>query len=412
MRSFATPPTLVSMHRFNPQSVTAMCKTCAIRRHQPALALLGALALAAFALLTASAPAATTNATATLTSGNLSISQALTAGAFAGTLSGAAQSLSATPAAGGTAFGGFQIRDARGSGVGWSVTASASRLLSGSGHAFALGSLTMPALDVVGEANSSLVPGTLHGAAAIDNSADGSTGGVVMAATSADGQGMGAYDFTNAGPWTLAVPANAFAGTYASIVTTTLATLSLGQSTDSTALFSSDFSSMAGLTPLIGTWAVVNGQLVPTGVGEHRLGFGSTAWTDVSLSVTATLRSGRGYGIYYRDNNRSSLSGYCFQYDPGLGNVFEVRLVTNGVESTHPIAIAPMPPGFAVYGTPHQLSVKVVGDHHVLSVDGARVLDFHEGTYLSGAAGLRSWDANNVGFSSAQVLSGGGTGGP
>ena len=162
MRSFATPPTLVSMHRFNPQSVTAMCKTCAIRRHQPALALLGALALAAFALLTASAPAATTNATATLTSGNLSISQALTAGAFAGTLSGAAQSLSATPAAGGTAFGGFQIRDARGSGVGWSVTASASRLLSGSGHAFALGSLTMPALDVVGEANSSLVPGTLQ----------------------------------------------------------------------------------------------------------------------------------------------------------------------------------------------------------------------------------------------------------
>ena len=104
---------------------------------------------------------------------------------------------------------------------------SAGRLVSGSGQAFALGSLTMPALTVVGEANSSVVPGTLHGAAAIDSSADGSTGGVVMAATSAAGQGMGAYGFTSAAPWTLAVPADAFAGTYSSTVTTTLATQSL-----------------------------------------------------------------------------------------------------------------------------------------------------------------------------------------
>ena len=200
----------------------------AIGRQRPALVLFYALAAAAFALLTGAAFAATTTTSATLTGGNLSISQALTAGAFAGTLSGAAQSLSAAPAAGGTAFGGFQINDARGSGVGWEVTVSASRLVSGdgSGHAFALGSLTMPALDVAGAADSSAVPGTLHGAAAIDNSADGSTGGVVMAACAA-GQGMGAYDFTIAGPWTLAVPANAYAGTYSSTVTTTLATLSL-----------------------------------------------------------------------------------------------------------------------------------------------------------------------------------------
>ena len=41
------------------------------------------------------------------------------------------------------------------------------------------------------------------------------------------GQGMGTYDFMYTAPWTLAVPADAFAGTYTSTVTTTLATLSL-----------------------------------------------------------------------------------------------------------------------------------------------------------------------------------------
>jgi hypothetical protein len=387
-----------------------MCMTCAIRRHQPAWALLGALALAACALLSGAASAAATSTTTTLTGGDLSISQTLTAGAFAGTLSGAAQSLSAAPADGGTAFSGFQISDARGSGVGWNVTVSAGQLVSsdGSGHVFALGSLTMAALVVAGAADSSAVPGTLHGAAAIDNSADGSTGGVVMAATSAFAQGMGTYDFTNVAPWTLAVPAGAYAGTYSSTVTTTLATLGLAPSSASAVLFSTDFSSMAGLTVLLGLWQIENGVLVPVGTGEHRLAFGDTAWTNVQINVNATLSSGRGYGIYFRSDGKTNISGYCFQFDCGWNlpaGSFVVRKVVNGAESS-PIASAPMPAGYAQYGVAHMTSVSADGSHIVCKVDGVTVLDFNNSTFASGCAGLRSWDGNvTVGFMGAQVLS-------
>ena len=144
---------------------------------------MGALAAAATVLLTVTAFATTTTTTttsATLAAGDLGITKPLTAGTFAGSLTGLPQSLAADPSAGGTDFGGFQVRVARGSGVGWSVTASAGRLVNGdgSGHDLALGSLTMPRLAVAKDnASSSAVPGTLHGAAAIDTGADGVTGG-------------------------------------------------------------------------------------------------------------------------------------------------------------------------------------------------------------------------------------------
>jgi type II secretion system protein G len=177
-------------------------------------------------------------------------------------------------------------------------------------------------------------------------------------------------------------------------------------------LFNTDFSSMNGLTQLMGSWSVQNGALVPVGAGEHRLGFGSTAWTDVALTVKAILNGGRGYGIYYRSNNQANVSGYCFQFDPGLGNKFVVRKVTAGAESS-PLATASMPSGFDV-GAEHEIKVRAVGDHHVCYVDGIAVLDFHDSTFLSGAAGLRSWDGNQtVGYISAQVLdNGGGSGDP
>lgn len=375
-------------------------------------AFLVALVATACALLAGAAHAATsgTTSSATLEGGTLSITRALVAGSFTGRLTGAPQTVAADGSGGSTVFGGFQILDSRGTGTGWGVTLSASRFIStdGSGHALPLGSLTAPPLAVAGEAGSSEAPGELSGAAAIDNSADGSTGGVVMAATSAAGQGMGIYDFTLAGgaPWTLAVPAGAYAGTYRSTVTTTLSPMVFGPEAGATLLFSTDFADMSGLTPLMGRWVIENHQLVPIDSGEHRIGFGSTSWSDVAISVTASLKSGRGYGVYYRDNNQANISGYCFQFDPGLGNEFVVRKVTNGSEA-YPMAIADMPAGFDIYNTLHTLTVKVVGDHHMLYVDGAKVLDFHDGTYPTGAAGLRSWDGNKtVGFITVQALDG------
>jgi len=162
---------------------------------------------------------------------------------------------------------------------------------------------------------------------------------------------------------------------------------------------------------LLGLWQIENGVLVPVGAGEHRLAFGDTAWTDVRIDVSATLDSGRGYGIYFRADGKANISGYCFQFDPGWNlpaGSFLVRKVVNGVES-NPIASAPMPAAYAKFGTAHMTTISAVGSHIVCKVDGVTVLDFNNSTFASGCAGLRSWDGNvTVGFMGAQVVSDGG----
>jgi type II secretion system protein G len=179
------------------------------------------------------------------------------------------------------------------------------------------------------------------------------------------------------------------------------------ENTGSSVLFNTDFDSLNGLTSLQGEWAVVNGQLVPTGSGENRVAFGSSDWTDVELNVNATLNKGRGFGVYYRSDGKASISGYCFQYDPGLGNKFVVRKVTRGNESA-PIASFDMPAGFSIYGAQHDIAIKVVGDKHVVTVDGKQVFSFTDATYKSGGAGLRSWDGGSaVSFASAKALGAG-----
>ena len=181
----------------------------------------------------------------------------------------------------------------------------------------------------------------------------------------------------------------------------------LMENTGSSVLFDTDFSSMNGLTPLQGTWKIVNGQLVPPTSGG-RLAFGDNSWTDVQIDVSATLNSGPGYGVYFRSDGKANISGYCFQYDPGLGNKVVVRKVVNGAE-TAPIASAAMPAGYGIYGTQHDVSIVAVGTHIVCKVDGVTVLEFNDSTFSSGSAGLRGWSGTNVGFMSAKALGGGGT---
>jgi hypothetical protein len=192
-----------------------------------------AVAVMAFTGLTGVAFAETDDTSAELTGGTLNISTELAAGTFAGTLTGAAQTLDASVAGTGTAFSGFSINDPRGTGAGWTVTMLATQFVNGAVRTatddIALNSLTMPLLAVaMADAGSSALPGTLHAAATIDTG----DAGVVMAACSAFGQGMGTYDFTAAesAPWELALTADEYAGTYSSTVTTTLATASLEES--------------------------------------------------------------------------------------------------------------------------------------------------------------------------------------
>jgi prepilin-type N-terminal cleavage/methylation domain-containing protein len=182
--------------------------------------------------------------------------------------------------------------------------------------------------------------------------------------------------------------------------------------TGSAILFTTDFARIASSKPLVGgKWTVVDGMLVPPLSGGS-VAFGDKAWTDVKIDVTATLSStaNGGYGVYFRSDGQAKISGYCFQFDPGLGNKFAVRKVVNGVESA-PIAKVSMPPGFSIYGTPHAISISAVGSHIVVQADGVTVLDFIDSTFASGSAGLRSWGSSSVGFLSAKALSGNGAGG-
>ena len=130
----------------------------------------------------------------------------------------------------------------------------------------------------------------------------------------------------------------------------------------------------------------------------------------MQLDVNATISSGSGYGVYFRADGKSKISGYCFQYDPGVGNKFIVRKVVAGVESA-PIAQVKFPAGFSVYDASHAITISAVGSHIVCKVDGASMLDFNDSTFASGGAGLRSWGSSAVSFMSAKALSGSGVGG-
>ncbi len=156
-------------------------------------------------------------------------------------------------------------------------------------------------------------------------------------------------------------------------------------------LFSSDLNSLDGFTSLRGSWLAANGVLSPTGANENRLVVNGGPWEDFTFQTTATLISGNssGYGMYYRCTGDRNITGYVFQFDPGLVNKFVVRKVVAGNEFS-PFQSVSMPAGFPVNGE-HKISVSVQGGHHIIKVDGATVLDFHDSQFSSGTVGLRSW---------------------
>lgn len=178
-----------------------------------------AVALVAIGALAGAALATGDDSSAVLGSGDLTWTS-VTPGTFGGTLTGDAQTLNASN------FSGFVVTDARGTGLGWTVTMKATQFANGT-HDIHFDSLTMPSLVVQGNVGSSTAPAGLAPATSID--VEG-TGGVVMARTTATGQGMGIYSFsphkTNdvADPWQLALTADQYEGTYHSTVTTTIAT--------------------------------------------------------------------------------------------------------------------------------------------------------------------------------------------
>lgn len=117
----------------------------------------------------------------------------------------------------------FSVSDSRETAEGWSVTAAATQFrewngngyVSG-GRALAPGSLSMPAPSVSAVDTQSPPPVVTPGPYSIDGSS------IKIASAAAD-TGKGTYSFTQGGPLTLTIPASAYAATYRSEVTLSLA---------------------------------------------------------------------------------------------------------------------------------------------------------------------------------------------
>jgi competence protein ComGC len=167
-------------------------------------------------------------------------------------------------------------------------------------------------------------------------------------------------------------------------------------------LYASSFNGQSGLDKLMGNWNVANGTLNNKPGQENRIAFGDTAWKDYEIKTSAVLTEGNGYGIYYRADGNANITGYVFQYDPGLGNKFVVRKVVDGVEQS-PFQTVSMPAGFTVYNQSHDISIAVVGSQHVIKVDNQTVLSFTDSTFASGSGGFRTWGSTAANFDNLSV---------
>ncbi len=168
-------------------------------------------------------------------------------------------------------------------------------------------------------------------------------------------------------------------------------------------LFLSGFGDLDQFFPLMGDWHISEGILKPsTGHYQNRIVFGDITWSDYEISVDANLKEGDGYGIYYRSNSQEDITGYVFQYDPGLGDKFVIRKVINGNEAS-PFQKASMPDDFQVYGEAHNINISLVGDRHIIKVDDEIVFDFQDDWRDAGMAGFRSWAKADVDFSELEV---------
>ena len=148
--------------------------------------------------------------TATVTGGSLTMTTP-TAGDFSTSITGVAQTLT-------TPLATFSVSDLTGTGAGWKVTAGAAQFSTGgvTPRTLATGSLKMTAPTVTANGTTSAAPTITAGPYTIDS------GTAVKIGSAAVDTGMGTYDFT-ATTLSLSLPANVYAGSYASTVTLTAA---------------------------------------------------------------------------------------------------------------------------------------------------------------------------------------------
>lgn len=164
-------------------------------------------------------------------------------------------------------------------------------------------------------------------------------------------------------------------------------------------VFGASVPNTSNLLIVMGDWNTQNGILSPTTKNwENRTLFNDTSTANSSIHMNVAYNSGGGYGIYYRATEVKDISGYCFQFDPGAGNKFMIRRVFNGKEqgAFQNVAMTKVMGSKFNINAPHDIVIDVVGDKHVIKVDGVTVLDFTDNAFTQGSAGLRTWSTAKI----------------
>jgi hypothetical protein len=77
-------------------------------------------------------------------------------------------------------------------------------------------------------------------------------------------------------------------------------------------------------------WEIQNGRLCNNQLHELIRNTCSSSNNNIPVDYSihfdvANLKSGNGYGVFFRLQDTPKINGYAFQYDPGLGGAFVVR---------------------------------------------------------------------------------------
>lgn len=147
---------------------------------------------------------------------------------------------------------------------------------------------------------------------------------------------------------------------------------------------------------------VENGEL-NMGPGEVRAFWGDNNWRDVSIELSFSLHSGKGFGIMFRTSGGTSDNGYILQYNPGRrkGSLL-LRKRLDGREQ-QPFAVANIPGKLCTRNTDHNIHLDIRGNHFIAHIDGQPVLEAEDSTFASGRIGLRTLRRTRVSFHKLSV---------
>ena len=173
-------------------------------------------------------------------------------------------------------------------------------------------------------------------------------------------------------------------------------------------LYANEFRSMDGLDVVLGTWDLTADGLTASlkKQGNARVAFGDPEWEDVRIDASVTLATKGGFDIFYRSDGERKTSGYRFMFDPRLGKNgrFLVKEYVNGKNKGR-LARVDMPADFDAYGTAHQVTIEVVGDEHVITVDGDEVIAFEDDSIGSGQVVAGRFAKGDVTYHDVEVSS-------